>query len=590
MKIRVPTIVKDASVAQVKMARALIIDEITITIEEDFFLDGPVTSRLAVVDFDANGRLGKGVPFDPDSARYVYGDIPDGRVEMNADSQFLAVSVFGTVWKTLDMFEERDAMGRKVDWAFDAPQLLIVPRAGELLNAFYERDSHSLQFFYQTGESGRVLITAASQDIVAHETAHAILDGIAPDLYSAITPQSLALHESIADLTTVLMAFRSRELAQAILDQTGGSIDYSNAFTWVAREFGQELQRSSLRDLSVCVKMSDLSSDGRSDPHKLSEVLSGALYPVLADLFDTLKEEFRGDESPNRAPAKGYDRVAVAEVDKDNVRSFGESPTVHGEMATWMKALYVAGERFKRIIYRALDYLPPGDVTFADYGRAIIASDEVSHPDSGAERRHITETFIDRGIVATAKELGRRTRPTKREVRDIGELDLEMLKESDWVAYEFANSHRRLLGIPKGLPFRVRPRQDVTRNYYHRGVKEPIPVRECLFKVSWNEEEDNPIGNGLPSRRQLVRGTTLAIDWETKQVRVCLTGNPAPAAAERDAFLKGLISRGLLADGLSLSGEHPSLPGEIRVERVGDAMRVRGASSMLHFHGVEGSS
>jgi len=43
---------------------------------------------------------------------------------------------------------EKDILGRPLNWAFDVPQLLIIPRAGEQANAFYHPDSHSLQFFY----------------------------------------------------------------------------------------------------------------------------------------------------------------------------------------------------------------------------------------------------------------------------------------------------------------------------------------------------------------------------------------------------------------------------------------------------------
>ncbi|MCI0348450.1 MAG: hypothetical protein L0Z53_03405, partial [Acidobacteriales bacterium] len=64
------------------------------------------------------------------------------------DPSFMQVVVFGGVMKTMQMFEEADNLGRRIRWAFDGPQLLVVPRAGDWANAYYERESRSLQFFY----------------------------------------------------------------------------------------------------------------------------------------------------------------------------------------------------------------------------------------------------------------------------------------------------------------------------------------------------------------------------------------------------------------------------------------------------------
>ena len=126
--------------------------------------------------------------------------------------------------KTLYLFEEPDTLGRAVRWAFDGSQLLVVPRAGEWGNAFYERESRSLQLFYVKPDARHTIYACHSMDILAHETAHAVLDGIAPDLYDSLLPESLALHEAVADLTTLLMAFGSRKLAEHVLAQTGGTI------------------------------------------------------------------------------------------------------------------------------------------------------------------------------------------------------------------------------------------------------------------------------------------------------------------------------------------------------------------------------
>ena len=147
MKVRIPLLIKDRMSTQ-----AIDIEptEGKIFENEPFFLDGPTSRRVSVLDFDADtGALQPGAKFLPPpgngTGRYQIAD------EHDVESRdFNQVSVFGTVLKTMEMFEEEDTLGRRLTWAFQAPQLLVVPRAGEMANAFYERDSHSLQFFFFT--------------------------------------------------------------------------------------------------------------------------------------------------------------------------------------------------------------------------------------------------------------------------------------------------------------------------------------------------------------------------------------------------------------------------------------------------------
>ncbi len=518
MKARVPLMIQDPEISGLKIDR--LVEEWT-GLDEDHYLDGPVTPRVAVVDLDPETEeTVAGAVYEAPTGSRTLGRY---RVDKKAiDSPaFIQASVFGTVMRTVYLFEEADTLGRKVTWGFGAPQLLVVPRAGWWENAYYERSSHSLQFY--SFEAGDITVhTSLSRDIVAHETAHAILDGIDPDLYDALDPQSLALHEAIADLVAVLIAFRSPTLPKAVLDKTRGSIRKSTSFSSIGEQFGRALDPSGqigyLRSL-----LNDETLDPEADPagepeeHKLSQVLTGALYEYMCHLH-----------------AQEKDAVAA----KRGITRFSAS----GE------ALANAASRFKRLILRGLDYLPPGEITFADYARAAIAADQASHPTDDS-RDWLRKRLVGRGIVKNAAQLDVETNV---EHAAVAAADLEALVESDWVAYTFADRNRELLRIPADAQFEVLDRLVVTKAYYlgkRRATGEPAPtsVKELLFKVRWTQTEPNPPELGDAPTRRVRTGTTLVIDWDRKVIRACLSPLDLPGRrTARDAMLRRLKERGLL--------------------------------------------
>jgi hypothetical protein len=569
MKVKLPVMIQDQTVARGKGTKLAEM----IHVEESFFLDGPVSERVAILDFGEDGRLAPLLrfkqPADPKKAGYYMGAEHPG-VDIHSLA-FIQASVLGAVLRTMHMFEEPDTLGRPVSWAFDAPQLLIVPRAGKWENAFYERDSHSLQLFSfasqrkmydNLGTDRPIIHTCLSHDIISHETAHAILDGIVPDLYHSILPQSLAIHEAIADLTALIMAFRSPALRKAVLDQTNGSIKESTAFSRIAEEFGAQRQRHGLlrplRSLLNDKKMPD-APGLRISPHELSEVLSGALYTVMVKMHEK----------------------RINQIAKGAITPFKASG----------KALFVASEHFKRMILRALDFLPPGEVSFADYGRAILAADAASHPAAAEERGWIAEEFELRGIVPDAELL--LSDPALESViaelnKALRGVDLDTLVKSDWAAYDFANMNRALLQIPADRPFNVRPRLEVTKTYWY-GKNDKRPVSECLFKVSWEIDEDNPARRGLPPRRLITVGTTLAIDRTKGTVRALLTSDTNPdLKVERDAMIASLADEGRLAIGPGAIGpDGKPLRSMVQAERSGDLLRIQNSARMLHIEGLE---
>lgn len=489
MKVKLPLMIQDPRASQLKGMPLVERYEFE---NEAFYLDGPVTERIAVLDFDEKtGELLPGATFVPPHNKTpgTY-DVQVQSSNGEISRHFNQVSVLATILKTMEIVEGERVLGRRLRWAFDAPQLLVVPRAGEWANAYYERDTHSLQFFYfKSNRSQEMVYTSLSRDIVSHETAHAILDGIAPDLYDALTPQSLALHEAFADMMAVIMAIRSTTLAKTVLEQTHGSLDYITAFSSIGEEFGFERHGGhSLRDLSKTIKMNDLFS---VEPHELSTVLSSALYEMLINIY---KERRKG----------------LVEREGENFPD--------PEFSLSGKALALSGQQLARMIFRALDYLPPGEISFADYGRAILAADKAAFPSKGHYREFLRQAFVERDIVPHKSALNIETNFEFALERPV---DLNDLIESDWVAYQFANQHRDLLQIPENVEsFRVHRRLKTEKLLNEGGKK----VEDIVFKVSWDHVEDNAVGGGLPDRRRITAGTTLVINADRSRDAEVETG------------------------------------------------------------------
>jgi hypothetical protein len=583
VKIRAPLMIQDPDLAVVAIRKPV---EEWRGIDEDHYLDGPVTPRVAVIDLDPDTEvLQPGAVFVAPRRNVKYGRY-DVRTDDLYDDHFIQTSVFATVMRTVYMYEEPDTLGRTVEWAFDGPQLLVVPRAGWWPNAYYERKSRSLQF-YSFRSRGKLVHTSLSRDIVAHETAHALIDGIVPDLYDAYDPQSLALHEGIADLTSVLIAFRSGRLRKAVLDDTQGSIEKSTRFSSIGVQFGRAIDPSGtvgwLRNL---LDESKLDPDGdpasEPEPHVLSQVVTGALYKLMVDLHRDYKRRLADRRRESQFSVSG-------------------------------RALFGASEQFKRMILRGIDYLPPGEVTFADYGRAILAADQAAFPNDDEWRRYIRKEFVRRGIVKRASQL---TVETSYDHEAVASIDRQALVDSQWVAYTFAERNRRLLRIPKDAQFEVLPRTVVTKRLRSfsaavdraaavredtsaddaEQVSKTAPpgtdgadlptVKELLFKVRWTITEPNPPDlQSIAKERRVQTGTTLVIDWDGRRIRSLL--GPLDLRARRparDAMLRRLIDQGLLGVTTADAADAAKHTLGTGVEGVvtDDGLRIRGTGRLLH--------
>lgn len=215
---------------------------------------------------------------------------------------FDAVHTFAVVRQTLTMYQ-RALGGVVLPWqwnsAANTDPLKVFPRAGQTANAFYSRSEQALKFFFFTppgAPSGTPpVFTCRSLDIVAHETGHALLDALKPGwLLAGNPPQTGGLHESFGDLTAIFLALSQMDQCEAFVAQTKANLHAKTFLSDMAEEFGLALGRpNGLRNADNDFKLSETGTE----VHAISQVFTGGIYDVLADIFALERNISRDDEA-----------------------------------------------------------------------------------------------------------------------------------------------------------------------------------------------------------------------------------------------------------------------------------------------------
>jgi hypothetical protein len=238
----------------------------------------------------------------PRDARIVFGQPGIAPVSPNAfgdfvtlpdTPQFDAVHTFAVVRQTLTMYQRALAGGDSdtpLPWQWnssvDTAPLEVFPHGlPNVMNAFYSRSQCCLKFgdFIPSGQAERVY-TCRSFDIVSHETGHAVLDGLKPDwLLADNPPQTGGLHEAFGDLTAIFLALAQLDQCEAIIAQTKARLHDKTFLADIAEQFGLALGRSNgLRNADNDITL----SEAGTEVHAISQVFTGAVYDILADIFN----------------------------------------------------------------------------------------------------------------------------------------------------------------------------------------------------------------------------------------------------------------------------------------------------------------
>jgi hypothetical protein len=352
----------------------------------------------------------------PESMRGAALDLDDpyllmagGHAPSPGNGQFAAQMTYAVCSLTYAAF--RRALGRDISWACDAAdgsgktRLVVRPFGMEQRNAGYSREGGDLCFgFFHAGRkpagftvSNGLIFTALSHDVIAHETTHALLDGLRSSFSVPTNPDVLAFHEGFADLVALFLHFSYPGVVEQAIRDSRGAIARGSLLSDVAREFGYaragdgtgEALRSAIDVEGVAGYDSDVPPgqdsgpakyDARLEPHQLGSVLVSAVF----EAFVTVVRR-KGDRLLRIA---GLDarQVGQAQMSDELVRALAQEAS---DVAT----------RFLDICIRAIDYCPPVDLEMGEYLRALVTADaELVHDDKWGYREALMRSFRRRQI------------------------------------------------------------------------------------------------------------------------------------------------------------------------------------------------
>jgi hypothetical protein len=302
------------------------------------------------------------------------------------------------------------ALGREITWATSAAEdgshRLVVRAFVPGANAGYSREAGDLSFgFFKAGKGaagftvqGGLICTALSHDIIAHETTHALLDGLRSSFMEPSNVDVPAFHEGFSDLVALFLHFTYADVVERAIRESRGTLTRGSLLTDIAREFGYarakhgkaDALRSGVDVAGIAGFDSDVipskeNAPAPYDPDLESHTLGSVLVSAVFEAFVTIVRR------------KSARLFQIAGLDPNVIGQAALSDTLVKAIA--QEASDVANQ-FLNICIRAIDYCPPADLEFGEYLRAIITADgDMERSDKWGFREALMRSFRRRRIV-----------------------------------------------------------------------------------------------------------------------------------------------------------------------------------------------
>lgn len=369
---------------------------------------GPVGEYVEVVDYDP----ATGCFYEPIDLNAPHVLAQDGLAPSEGNPRFHQQMVYAVAMTTIRNFER--ALGRFALWAprIITPsggqrrdefvrRLRIYPHALREANAYYSPRKKALLFGYfpaapSTSKHaghfpGGMVFTCLSHDIIAHETTHALLDGMHRRYVEPTNPDALAFHEAFADIVALFQHFSFPEVLRHQIALTRGDLRSQSQLGRLAQQFGRAIgQHGALRDAIGTTdpdtgEWKPLEPDPDAYHRELEPHARGAI--LVAAVFDAFLAIYK---------QRIADLLRIASAGTGMLAEGALHPDLVNRLAAEAST---SAQHVLNMCIRALDYVPPVDLTFGEYLRAIITADSDLVPeDTKGYRVAFIEAFRRRGI------------------------------------------------------------------------------------------------------------------------------------------------------------------------------------------------
>jgi hypothetical protein len=400
---------------------------------------GPCGARIKVVDYDATQDR-------------FYHPLPKGKYECNGEPvdpfvkastrerlgnpNFHQQNAYAIAMRILSRFET--ALGRRVNFGFHGHQLHIAPHAFAEANAYYSRDSRSLCFGYFPGDDGQLVFTCLSHDVVAHETTHALLDGLRPRYIDPSSPDQAGFHEGFSDIVALLSVLSDARIVEAALASEDVMAEGRKL---IARKHlrPDSLKKSVL--LGLAKSMGDKGPGGSIKALRQSAELKPD--PALLETDVEFSKPHRRGEILVAAILNAFIKVWT-----DRILGLGEIRKGYLDAKRVIDAGATSASHLLTISIRALDYAPPTDLHFGDYLSALLTADRETVPDDSYGYRSILrECFAAWGIKPSSAPDGDGCWLPFGEPIDYGNIRFDSLQRDPDEAFRFIWQNARALNL-----------------------------------------------------------------------------------------------------------------------------------------------